>query len=351
MRRTAPAYQALGGLSLALVCSPIGEHLGQWSLASTDPSETHVETIAAGPAETSAPARAAAPQGDGCSGASHCQTLLTSGGFFAGVDHLPASAVSSEGLGDHEAKPGQGIRVAMAGTSQPSTATSASAQGPRPFAAPAIPAMPSGPATTGVEPAVTALFEPTAVEPIVTAGAPDADTTPEAVVPRAGTTPGDLFNPQGVPQDTTPFKPGGDYTPDKPEGRAAAPLPGNSPLANWPPTGGPATPNEDGPPVPPTWPGDEHAPDPGPGGSPDIPWLVPVLGPPGPVSSPPNPMEPLFSPVLDPIVNPPLGPDDPLDNLVPSDLVVAAAVPEPTSLALLAIAAMGLAGIGRTRRR
>jgi hypothetical protein len=63
-------------------------------------------------------------------------------------------------------------------------------------------------------------------------------------------------------------------------------------------------------------------------------------------------MNPLFDPdpVLDNIANPPPGPEDTLDAGLPNDLVVVAAVPEPTSLALLAIAALGLAGIGRTRR-
>lgn len=363
MKRTAPAYQALGGLSLALVCSPLGEHLSKWSQAATDPVATHAETTTAAPAGSSerASARVAATGGAGdCTGGtSHCQSLLTSDGLFAGSDPVPSVAVSGEGLGD-QAGQGGGIRVALAGSSHPSGATSAAADGPDSFT-PAFPALPSAPGTPEFEPAVTALFEPTSVEPIVTAGAPEAETLPDAVVPHAGSRPAHPYEPQAMPEGpatSTPFKRGGGHTPDKPEGRAAAPLPSNGPVTSLPPAGGPPDTN----PAPTEWPGDGPNPGPTPGGPQD--WLAPMT-PPGPLtwapnprspdsgSTPPNPLPHLFDPepILDRIVNPPPGPGDPVDAALPNDLVVVAAVPEPSSLALLAIAALGLAGIGRTRRR
>ena len=350
MTRTAPAYQALGGLSLALLCSPLGEHLSKWSQASTNPVATHAETTTAGPAGPSEHASVRKP-----ATRAEEESLLTSDGLFAGSDHVPSVAVSAEGLGDHAAESGGSIRVALAGSSHSSGATSAAADGPGSFA-PAFPALPSAPGTPEIEPAVTALFEPTSVEPIVTAGAPDAETLPDAVVPHAGTAPAHPDDPQATPEGpatSAPFKRGG-HTPDKPEGRAAAPLPGNVPVSSGPPAGGPSLPHDDGLRAPFERPGDAPVTGQTPGGPLDdpLPWQPPVI-PPGPLTWPPmNPTLPLFdpSPVLDRIANPPTGPDDTLDDVLPNDLVVVAAVPEPSSLALLALAALGLAGIGRTRR-
>jgi hypothetical protein len=341
MKRTAPAYQALGGLSLALVCSPLGEHLSKWSQASTNPVATHAETTAAGPAGPSEHASVRKP-----ATRAEEESLLTSDGLFAGSDHVPSVAVSAEGLGDHAAESGGGIRVALAGSSHSSGATSAAADGPDSFA-PSFPALPPAPGgTPEIEPAVTALFEPTSVEPIVTAGAPDAETLPDAVVPHAGSRPAHPYEPQAAPEgpaSSTPFKRGGGHTPDKPEGRADAPLPGNGPVSSTPPADGPRTPN----PSPTEFPGHSPNPGPTPGGPND--WLPPV-NPPGPLTWPQDPLVPLLPDPPDDIANLPLGPDDPLDAGLPNDLVVVAAVPEPSGLALLAIAALGLAGIGRTRR-
>jgi hypothetical protein len=348
MRRTAPIYHALGGLSLALACSPLGEHLSKWSQASTDPVETHVEThVGTHFDTTTASASGSSAQAAVRTKLSQVQSLPTSGELFAGYDHVPAVAVSAEGLGGHAADQGRATQGAMAGSSHQPAATSASADGPGGPLEFATPSRPSGAGTPWIEPTITALLEPESVEPIVTAGAPDAEATPDAVVPHAGSTPARPFDPLATPEgpDTsTPFKRGG-HTPDKPEGRAAAPLPGNEPVPSRPPAGGPPYPN----PSPTVFPGDAPNPGPTPGGPLD--WPAPV-NPPGPLTWPQqNPLLPLLpDPPLDDIANPPLGPDDTLDARLPNDLVVVAAVSEPSSLALLAIAAMGLAGIGRTRR-
>jgi hypothetical protein len=341
MKRTAPVYHALGGLSLALACSPLGEHLSEWSQAATDPVETHAETttaVAATP-EHSAARTTARTDGEGC-GTSQCQSLFTSGGLLTESDYVASVAVSAGGLGDQ----GRGVHVAAAGSSHQPAATSASADDPGPLALPS-PSLPSGSGTPWIEPTITALMEPTSVEPIVTAGAPEPETLPDAVVPRAGTTPAHPFDPQAAPEgpaSSTPFKRGG-HTPDKPEGRADAPLPWNEPVSSGPPAGGPYR-N----PAPTEWPGNAPNPGPTPGGPPD--WPAPVT-PPGPLTWPPNPMPHLFDPgpVLEKIANPPPGPDDRLEDVLPHDLAVVAAVPEPSSLALLAIAALGLVGIRRTR--
>jgi hypothetical protein len=348
MKRTAPVYHALGGLSLALACSPLGEHLSEWSQAATDPVETHAETttaVAATP-EHSAARTTARTDGEGC-GTSQCQSLFTSGGLLTESDYVASVAVSAGGLGDQ----GRGVHVAAAGSSHQPAATSASADDPGPLALPS-PSLPSGSGTPWIEPTITALMEPTSVEPIVTAGAPEPETLPDAVVPRAGTTPAHPFDPQAAPEgpaNSTPFKRGG-HTPDKPEGRADAPLPWNEPVSSGPPAGGPPYTPYTNPPLP-EWPDDGPIPGLTPRGPIDAPWDAPQ-NPPGPSPWPSlNPLLPLLhKPPLDDIANPPPGPDDTLEDVLPHDLAVVAAVPEPSSLALLAIAALGLVGIRRTRR-
>jgi hypothetical protein len=351
MRRMAPVYQALGGLTLALTCSSLGEHLGQWSGVASDPLEPYVDTVAGSTPIHQAAVRAMAPL-SGCPGSS-CESIAAVGAMFAGSEGgVPSVPVSGDVLGDASLQ-GQAMRVASAhDSSLPHASASAGPNASEPRTSLGMPGwpglgMPGEPGAPWVEPLVTALLEPTAVEPIVIAVGQDPEAVPEPVVPHAGAAPGHPVDPQAAPEGLaagTPSKRGGSPPSDnKPGDRAATPLPWNSPVGDPPPAGGPQK-------LPIDDPGTAYPPVPGLplGPAPDGPlqWDVPPLGLPDDAL---NPILPLFHPSTTPdaIVSEP--PDDTLPDSAPADLVVVAAIPEPTSLALFAVAAVALVGARRRR--
>jgi hypothetical protein len=350
MRRMAPVYQALGGLTLALTCSSLGEHLSQWSGVASDPLEPYADTVADPTPTHQAAVRAMAPL-SGCPGSS-CESIAAVGAMFAGSEAgVPSVPVSGDVLGDASLQ-GQAMRVASAhGSSLPHASAPDGSDGVDASEPMTSLSMSGRPGASWVEPLVTALLEPTAVEPIVIAVGQDPEAVPEPVVPHAGAAPGHPVDPQAAPEGFatgTPSKRGGSPPSDKPGDRAATPLPGNSPVGAPPPAGGPqklpvddpwvAFPPVAGPPL---------------GPAPDGPlqWDVPRTGtPPGPPGDALDPILPLFQPSRTPDQIAGESPGAQLPDSAPADLVVVAAIPEPTSLALFAVAALALIGARRRRR-
>jgi hypothetical protein len=398
--RTAPLYRVLGGLSLALLWVPLGNELSPDDMVgmARDTAED-VAAAQAGAAVTAAAQRtqqlapaisvpSTFPLASPC--APSCSTLLAGmEGSHSFWDAGPARAVPvSAPAVDEEAPPARGASVAIA-FAQAAVQPAAAAPTPGGRYTPAEPVMPARPGRLWVEPVVTALFDPDAAEPGPTEGTAEPPTQPDAAAPQeegktpaavpaddhAAPAPFDPLSTSPAASPGAPFKRGSQPS-EKPGARAAAPLPsgtapnGAAPSGNGPGPSGPADGTD---PAHAFVPAGE-APNAAPASTPvETPrWSTPVYqgGGPGPAtpSQPATPAPQLAGPgsllplieSIGPVVEriaggSPAPGEHPLlapraEAALPSVLLVVAAVPEPSSLALFGIAAFCLAGLRRARR-
>jgi hypothetical protein len=382
--RTAPIYRALCGMSLALLCGSLGQQFAPDAPAPTPTEPTASADSAAAADSTVALASRTTP------GSRSVEPPSTFPIASPCTDHcgiLPAGSDLSWGVTDHrvapvsappmeEPPPARGpdvaIAYAQAAVQQPTAEPHAGE--PFSFASPRVPVVPARPGGLSLDPIVLALLETETVPTDDTADAVPltAATDPRGETPDAHAAP-DLLDPSSSypsADSGAPFKRGSQPS-EKPGARSAAPLPyGQAPNAHGPAMGpGSADPAGGGAPtVSLDLPHQAENPwsDKTPGDVPD--WMAPVLNPggdPGPaVAGPqiggPAPLLPLFNdtePLVERIASGTPGPgEDPfraprLESAArPTDLLVAAAVPEPTSLLLFAIASFSMAGLGRARR-
>lgn len=384
--RTAPLVRVVGGLSLALLCVLLGlqQNASEWAEAPApspeDVSPVLDEAISITPAAP-APAPAAVPLsaptaahpalascGPSCSGVAAPVELSW------GTGHVAAARVSAPA--EEEAPPARGADVAIA-FAQAAAQSAAPAAGPSEPSWPAPPVVPTPPGSGWLQPVVSALFDadppaptPTATDPTLPTASPPqgTGTTPTAVPLTAQPTP-EGFVPSATAAPTGPGVPSKRHRQpgDKANGSTPAPLaaasvparggtgqgggsdpdPSDQPFTDTPSTAtsgqGPGQPFSQAP---------DHVPA----------WVPPVSGPGlGPVDNNPqpgvpSPWAPLLSdpPLVDRVAAPqPRAEDLLIPNLEPTasplEAVVAAVVAEPGSLALLALAALGMAGLQRQR--
>lgn len=379
--RIAPVCRVLGGLSLALLCVPIGHELTREAPFGATPAEP----IAAVPDGSAVPAKRVAearsplgdppstlPLGAGC--APSCSTLLAGSGETWEPSHARAAQVSAPPVEELELPPAGAVGVAVAFAQAAveavnSTPAQTRRYEPAQSPMPPQPARPARPGGLWLQPVISALLEP--AEPATTettdpqqpAAEPQGEgKTPAAMPPDAHAAP-PLFDPSSTSPAANPGAPSkrGSLPSEKPGARSASPLPyGPAPNVTAPGGGPPAN---------------------GPAGTPDgtdpatpvetPPWNNPVFsgGGPGPAApgqpatpsqQPPGSPQPLIEgigPVVERIAGGDPAPGElpaftpGLEAALPSLLLVVAAVPEPASLSLFGIAAFCLAGLRRARRR
>lgn len=383
--RTAPLVRVLGGLSLALLCVHTGlQQNASESEGAPPPTLDDFATVleeapAAAPraktlALTALPAPSALGSGFVSCGTS-CAGVAAPVELSWGTGHVAAAPVSAPVM--EEMPPARGADVAIA-FAQAAVQSVAPAETPTERWWPTPPAVSPPPAPGWLAPVVSALFEPDPAQPLHTGSGhtqptapPPNGTSPMAVPLSADPTP-EGFNPSTNPSGT-PFKrtrqPG-----DKANGPAPAPLvAGPVAYPNQPAGGGQGNggdhpeDNDDETPAntTPVNTTPVNTPDNGPGQASDhVPaWVPPVSGPGlGPVDNGPQPGVPapwaplVTAPLVDRVANPQPRAEDllvpPLESVTsPLQAVVVAAVAEPGGLALLSLAALGLAGLQRRRAR
>lgn len=385
--RTAPLVRIVGGLSLALLCALLGlqQDAGEWAEtpAPEDASLSPVLDDASSITPAALPAPAAVPLpapaavypapascGPSCSGVAAPVELSW------GTGHVAAARVSAPA--EEEAPPARGADVAIA-FAQAAAQSAAPAAAPSESRWPTPPVTPTPPASGWLEPVVSALFHadpapptPMVTDPALPAATPPQGTgttptavplaaqpTPEAFVPSSVTSA--PIDPAGAPAKR-PRKPGEKATGSAPAPLAAAPVPARGGTGQ----GGETDPNASDPPFTEAPPIDSPGQGPGqpfidaPGHVPA--WVPPVSGPGlGPVDNNPQPGVPSpWAPLLNdpPLVDRVAAPQPRAEDLLvpnvepaasPLQAVVAAAVAEPGSLVLLALAALGLAALQRQR--
>ena len=397
--RTAPIVRVLGGISLAVLCVHLAmqQTSGQWNESPPPTAEEagavpdEAPSTATRPAAPAAPAQSApsavdsalASCGSSCGGAAAAPVELS-----WGAGQVAAARVSAAPVEDTPPARGADVAVAFAQTAAQS-AMPAAAPGERGW--PSQPAVSTPPGNSGwLEPVVSALLEPDPAPPTPTGTdtplptPPQGEaTTPMAVPLVAQPTPAgvDPWSPIATPITPAgaPFKRTGQPG-DKAGGRAPAPLAGAPVFHPYLPArgqggqggeGGGEDPSPSGLPFADTPSSDAPFTD-SPGRAPadvpsSVPDWVPAVSGPGqapvfghtPLPGAPAPWVPLLSdpPLVDRVAaGPRARPEDLLTPALepaatPLDAVVAAVVTEPGSLALLAIAALGLAGLQRQAAR
>jgi hypothetical protein len=378
--RTAPVCRVLGGLSLALLCVPIGHELMRDEMFGPPPPEP----VAAAPEDPATAATSVAqersrlgdlpstlPLGAGC--APSCYTLLASSGEAWDPGHARAALVSAPPVEELPPAGAAGMAIAFAQAAVmevPSTPTQRSRYEP---VQPTMPAMPARPGGLWLQPVISALLEPAdpattaSTEPPPRPAEPQGEGAPPAAVPPDAQAAPPLFDPSSTSPAANagaPFK-RGDKPSEKPGARSESPLPygpapnGTAPSGNLPARGPAGTPDGTDPatsfvPV-------SDAPNAAPVATPaEAPrWNEPVFngGGPAPATPSPQPLIEGIGPVVERIAGGDPGPGESpaltprLEAALPSLLLVVAAVPEPTSLTLFAIAGCCLAGLRRARRR
>jgi len=262
-----PVCRVVGGLSLALACASLGQRLESVDapdppadmLAADETADAPPPTAAQRPRPQAATARAAAPLGGGACNTPPCGALLATSGFdLYGAGMLPVSGAdgghdgSAVASGAAAAAPqvvaraGQGS-APRAGAGQGTPHSPRAAPGyrtPARSGIPSHPATPHGPGSVSLEPIITALLsrDPAAAAPTgdpeaerqPQAATPSGDGAPSAAAPEAdasdpttapdGRLPGSATPGSTMPDGTAAPSKRGNLGPDKPSGRATAPM-------------------------------------------------------------------------------------------------------------------------------